>query len=433
MGVLAINVRGIEVKVSAVDMKRVEEERWSIRGGYAMNGKWTMHKMIMGERPEGVPAEYVIDHKDRDKRNNTRENLRWVSRSFNVWNAVYPGGRSRFRGLKYIGGEWEVYFRKKYIGRYKEERQAARVVAREAIREWGEWAAESDLLFGEGLLTEEEQEEILEEVCSESARKEEKERELPRGVKKRGGKNGEKIAYEAGYGKRYMGRYKTAEEAGAVYEAYMKGEEERAWKEHRAKEISRDAKGVACIKLSGRAGIGRYALVDDEDWHEMTYKKTWYGWLNKKSVYGMWGSNVAMHRVVYGKCNEALAKGESIDHKNGNTLDNRRENLRRASHSEQAHNKRKRAGCSSAYFGVGRSGKKWTGGVKKEGEYYGTGIHETEEEAALAYNRIAKQVYGEKAQLNVIEEQEGKREYKDIREMMSRAIKKKPCNLVRAE
>lgn len=55
MGV--VTIKGIEVKVSAEDMDRVEEERWSIRGGYSMNGKWTMHKMIMGERPEGVPLE----------------------------------------------------------------------------------------------------------------------------------------------------------------------------------------------------------------------------------------------------------------------------------------------------------------------------------------------------------------------------------------
>lgn len=423
MGV--VTIKGMEVKVSTEDMERVEEERWSIRGGYAMNGKWTMHKMIMGERPEGVPAEYVIDHRDRDKRNNTRENLRWVSRSFNVWNAVYPGGRSRFRGLKYIRGEWDVYFRKKYIGRYKEERGAARAVAREAIRAWGEWAAESDLLFGEGLLTEEERREILQDVCSESVKKEEKGRKLPRGVKKRGGKNGGKIKYEVWCGERYLGTYGRAEEGGAVYEGYVKEESERAWKEHGSKEISRDENGVACIRLSGKAGEGQYALVDEKDWHEMTYKKTWYGWRNKKSVYALWGKNVAMHRVVYGKCKEALAKGESIDHKNGNTLDNRRENLRKASHSEQAHNKRKRGGCSSAYHGVGRNGKKWVGGVRKEGEYYGAGTHDTEEEAALAYNRIAKQVYGEKAQLNVIEQQETKRVYGDIREMLS-VMKKEP-------
>ena len=148
----------------------------------------------------------------------------------------------------------------------------------------------------------------------------------------------------------------------------MKGKEEREWRAHKSKEIRRDEKGVACIRLSGKAAGGQYAVVDDEDWHEMTYKKTWYGWLNKKSLYGIRGKNRAMHREVYGRCNEELGEGESIDHVNGDTLDNRRGNVRRASHSEQAHNKRKRAGCSSEYFGVSRCGKKWGGSVGERGE-----------------------------------------------------------------
>lgn len=157
-------------------------------------------------------------------------------------------------------------------------------------------------------------------------------------------------------------------------------------------------------------------LVDDEDWHGMTYKQTWYGWLNKRNGYALRGENVAMHRVVYGKCNEPLGKGESIDHKNGDTLDNRQEKLRRATHSEQAHNKRKRGGCSSKYLGVYRNGKKWTGGVSKEGKYYKTGRYDTEEEAALAYNNVAMGVYGENAQVNVIK----KKPCNDIKDYMGR-------------
>ncbi|CAL8469598.1 g9139 [Coccomyxa elongata] len=189
--VVTLDVRGVEVRVSKVDMARVEEERWGIYGGYATSKKWAMHKMIMGERPVGVPAEYVIDHKDRDKRNNTRENLRWVSASFNIWNAVRPGGR-RFRGVRLERGRWVAMFKRKIVGRFEEEREAARAVAREAIREWGEWAEESDLLFGEGLLTEEERKEIMQEVGSTTVKAEKRERELPRGVKKKGGK-GQKI------------------------------------------------------------------------------------------------------------------------------------------------------------------------------------------------------------------------------------------------
>ena len=413
--VVTIDVRGVEVKVSKVDMARVEEERWGMYGGYATSKNWAMHKMIMGERPLGVPAEYVIDHKDRDKRNNTRENLRWVSASFNMWNAVRPGGR-RFRGVSLERGRWVAIFKRKIMGRFEDEREAAKAVAREAIREWGEWAEGSDLLFGEGLLTEEEGQELMQEVRSTTAKAAKRERELPRGVKKKGGK-GQKIKYEASSGKRYIGRYETAEEASRAYEAYLKGKEEKEWEEHKSKEITREKNGIGCIWLGGKVAEGQCALVSDEDWHGMTYKQTWYGCQNRKSVYATAGNGVGMHREVYRKCKGETGEGETVDHKNGDTLDNRRENLRSSNQSEQAHNKRKRGGCVSEYHGVSRNGKKWVGGVWKDKKKYRSGRHETEEEAALAYNRLATELYGEKAQLNVIK----KKFSGDIREYMIRA------------
>ena len=416
--VVTIVVRGVEVKVSKVDMARVEEERWGMYGGYATSKKWAMHKMIMGERPVGVPAEYVIDHKDRDKRNNTRENLRWVSASFNIWNAVRPGG-GRFRGVRLMRGRWEAIFKRRLVGSFAEEREAARAVAREAIREWGEWAEESDLLFVEGLLTEEDRKEIKEELGRGIVRVEKRERELPRGVRKKVSRDGKRIKYEANCGKRYIGGYETAEEAREAYEAFVKGKEEKEWEEHRGKEITRDKNGVGCVWLSGKVGEGQCALVSDEDWHEMTYKKAWYGSQNRKSVYAKCEDAKMMHREVYRKCNEELGEGETVDHKNGDTLDNRRENLRRATKSEQAHNKRKRAGCSSEYIGVRLIGSKWCGNVMKEGKNYSIGRHKTEDEAALAYNRVAAEVYGENAQLNVVK----KKSCSDIRDYMKRAVR----------
>ena len=416
MEIVTIKVSGLEVKVSKEDEARVKREKWWVQGGYAMNSRiGSMHKVIMGERPEGVSAVYVIDHKDRDRRNNSRENLRWVSPSFNAWNGVRAGGKSRFRGVT-CGkqGGWECKFRGKYLGTYGEEREAAKRAAREAIREWGEWASESDLLFGKELLTEEERQELIAEVSGEGLRGGEKGRKGARGVHKR--RVGERMRYEAWYRYRYIGKYETEEEASAAFEARVREEEAKDWEEHRSKEITREGRGVACIWLKGKAGVGRCALVSEEDWHELTYKTAWYGELSRKNVYAMRWKAKAMHREVFRKCKEKLGEGETIDHANGETLDNRRENLRRATHSEQAHNKRKRAGCSSEYFGVSRNGSKWWGNVMKEGKNYPIGRHETEDEAALAYNRVATQLYGKNAQLNVVK----KKPRKDIRDYMIR-------------
>lgn len=157
--------------------------------------------------------------------------------------------------------------------------------------------------------------------------------------------------------------------------------------------------------------------MSDEDWHEMTYKKAWYGSHNRKSVYAKCGDAMMMHREVFRKSKGEKGEGETVDHKNGDTLDNRREHLRSSTESEQAHNKRKRGGCVSEYIGVSRNGKKWVGVVCKDMKKYRSGRHETEEEAALAYNRMATDLYGEKAQLNVIK----KKCSGDIRDFMIRA------------
>ena len=203
-----------------------------------------------------------------------------------------------------------------------------------------EWAGTSGMLFGEGQSSLEEKEEVFGSIGEEVAIKE---RQSPRGVKPCSGSGKRKKKYVAYYGKKWIIGHETAEEASAVYEAHLTGpgKEEKDWLAHKRKEITQDANGVACIRLSGKAAEGKSAWVDDEDWHNLTYKKTWCGWMNKKSVYAITGKNRAMYREVYGKWNEGgtLLKGEAVDNENGETLDKRRENSSRATASEQAHKK----------------------------------------------------------------------------------------------
>jgi hypothetical protein len=61
-----------------------------------------------------------------------------------------------------------------------------------------------------------------------------------------------------------------------------------------------------------------------------------------------------MYAAVFRLSNPDVSTGivNSIDHKHGDTLDNRAANLRIATSSVQGHNKRKRAGCASKCFGV---------------------------------------------------------------------------------
>tara|TARA_R110002110_G_scaffold217638_1_gene431571 strand:+ start:545 stop:931 length:387 start_codon:yes stop_codon:yes gene_type:complete len=110
----------------------------------------------------------------------------------------------------------------------------------------------------------------------------------------------------------------------------------------------------------------------------------------------------------------ALVRREHTDHINGNGLDNRRENLRLVSNSQNSLNSRKplaREGSSygkiSKYKGVSRA-KKRNGefmstwycyiGVNKE-MYYRSGF-KTEEDAVWARDVLALKLHGEFAYLN---------------------------------
>ncbi len=90
-----------------------------------------------------------------------------------------------------------------------------------------------------------------------------------------------------------------------------------------------------------------------------------------------------------------------VDHINGNTLDNRRENLRLASISENNQNARKRKDNTSGYKGVTlyRSGR-WHAQIWYCGRNTSLGTYDDKEEAARAYDKAAKELFGKFAYLN---------------------------------
>lgn len=111
-----------------------------------------------------------------------------------------------------------------------------------------------------------------------------------------------------------------------------------------------------------------------------------------------------MHRFIMGDI-----RGVVYDHKNGIKLDNRRSNLRRATHSENHRNTPKYktyrgSGTSSNYKGVSlrTDTRRWKAYIKTSTGQLSLGSYATEEEAALAYNKAAVIHFGEFAKLNDI-------------------------------
>lgn len=116
------------------------------------------------------------------------------------------------------------------------------------------------------------------------------------------------------------------------------------------------------------------------------------------------GGTTRMHRAIIDAPN-----GMVVDHINGDSLDNRRSNLRLATSQENNRNAKKAAGkmrvMSSQYKGLSRvkdglRSKKWRAMLAIDRKRIHLGHFNTEEEAARAYDAAAKEHFGEFARLN---------------------------------
>lgn len=140
---------------------------------------------------------------------------------------------------------------------------------------------------------------------------------------------------------------------------------------------------------------GRFALVDDADVNLLSRYKWTYnnGYAMRKGRGGVW---IGMHRVI-----AQAGPDQHVDHRNGDTLDNRRHNLRICTVRQNVCNTPPRPG-TSRYKGVyahKRSGR-WVAAITHGGKKQHLGYFDTQEEAARAYDQAAARLFGEYAWLN---------------------------------
>lgn len=95
--------------------------------------------------------------------------------------------------------------------------------------------------------------------------------------------------------------------------------------------------------------------------------------------------------------------GRLVDHADGDTLNNRRSNLRYCTASQNQANKRKQAGAKSRYKGVrpcNSKTPKWRCEIECQKKRIYLGTFNSEIEAALAYDRKAIELFGVFAKTN---------------------------------
>lgn len=144
---------------------------------------------------------------------------------------------------------------------------------------------------------------------------------------------------------------------------------------------------------------GKFSFVDDEDYESLS-KLKWYASIRNDGQFmaaRKSGKGVYMHRLLMG-----AKKGEVVDHKDGNPLNNQRENLRIATPFQSSGNTRKHKGSVSVYKGLywQKKNKKWVARIKKCGKTMSLGCFDNEKDAAMAYDRAAIEQWGEFALTN---------------------------------
>lgn len=140
---------------------------------------------------------------------------------------------------------------------------------------------------------------------------------------------------------------------------------------------------------------GKFAIVDDELFEWLNQWK-WCAHKNRNTYYAERGGkgHIQMHREILGL---TYGDGKLSDHINHNGLDNRQSNIRICTNAENLQNQRPQKDKTSKYKGVrwSKVAEKWRAYIKKNKKWSCLGYFANEIDAAKAYNRKAKELFGE--------------------------------------
>lgn len=158
-------------------------------------------------------------------------------------------------------------------------------------------------------------------------------------------------------------------------------------------------------RVRGVLNNGEEFLFDSEDYEDVSQ----HVWSSDASdgyaVTRINGKVLSLHRFILAHYQE-LEELE-VDHINREKLDCRKSNLRTCERRQNNYNQGRRKNNTSGYKGVSwnTQASKWQCQIQHNKKNQHLGFYETKEQAALAYNKKATELFGEFAYLNEIKEE----------------------------
>ena len=157
------------------------------------------------------------------------------------------------------------------------------------------------------------------------------------------------------------------------------------------------------IDISTSKHPNTFTMVDDADYVWLADGSRWFAAEKRNKIYAVRGvfrdgkkTTEKMHRVII-----QSPPGFEVDHRNGDGLDNQRDNLRICTVNQNQYNRGPQKNNTSGYKGVSFSkrNKKWRADIKFNMRKISLGYFTSAKEAANAYALAAVSLHGEFARL----------------------------------
>lgn len=142
---------------------------------------------------------------------------------------------------------------------------------------------------------------------------------------------------------------------------------------------------------------GLVAIVDDDDFDELS-KFNWHAqngkYAARRGLRDGKSKIILMHREI---CKLSSDDKRLVDHKDMNTLNNAKENLRICTKAQNQQNHRMPSTNKSGIKGVHwhKSRSKWMASIRSNGKLYYIGHFESKEQAEVEHKKFATRLHGE--------------------------------------